>query len=167
MNQTPYPLRPEPREIKAPPYPLIPKPTGDSWLERHPHWKVLLGCVALVLLVGGFITFVLTVAEGSLRSNDAYKQSVALAQANPEVQRVIGTPFHVARIISGQINVSGSSGQAHLVIPIVGSRGSGAIEASAFKGSGVWHFKSLIVHVDGQDEPINLLAANAPVEREF
>ena len=167
MNQTPYPLHPEPGNVEAPPYPLVPKPRRDSWLERHPHWKILLGCIALVLLVGGFIAFVLTATEGLLRNNDVYQQSVAIAQASPQVQRSIGTPFRVARIISGQIKLNGSDGDAHLVLPIAGSRGSGTIEALAFKTSGVWHFKSLLVRVDGQDEPINLLSENPPTEREF
>lgn len=166
MNQTPYPLHPEPHEIKAPPYPLLPKSNGNSWLDQHPHWKVLFGCLALVFLIGGFIVFVLTVAEGSLRSSEVYNQSVTQAQANAEVQSAVGNPFRVGRIISGQINVSGSSGQAHLLIPIFGSNGSGTIEAEARKTSGVWRFQSLLVRVDGQDQPIDLLQAN-PSERDF
>lgn len=98
-----------------------------SWLEQNPLWKIPLGCLTLILLLGAFAVVLATVITTSFRNSEVSKQALNLAAANPQVRELIGEPIKPAWLISGQINVSGSTGNANLSIPISGPRGKGAI----------------------------------------
>jgi hypothetical protein len=153
--------------MNAPPYPLHPEPMRKSWIERNPLWKIPLGCLILILLLGGFGVVVLTIVTTSFRNSDVYKQALSRAEANPQVQEQIGEPMKPGRLISGQLNVTGSTGNANLSIPITGPRGSGRVRAVAYKSGGVWHFTCLQVDVLGQPAAIDLLSVQPPAERDF
>ncbi len=144
--------------MPTPPYPLHPEPMRKSWLEQHPLWKIPLGCVTLVLLIGLFVAVLLTIITTSFRNSDVFKQAMATATANPQVRAQIGEPIKAAWMVSGQLNVSGSSGNANLSIPLSGSRGKGVLRAVAKKSSGVWRFTYLQVSVEGQPGNIDLLS---------
>jgi hypothetical protein len=59
--------------MATPPYPLNPEPLKKSWLERNPLWKIPLGCLILLLLLGlvGFVLIALI--SGTFRHSDVYK----------------------------------------------------------------------------------------------
>ena len=153
--------------MSTPPYPLHPEPAQRRWLDRHPMWKIPLGCLTLFLLLAVFFAVLFTVIMTSFRSSDVYKQAMARASASPEVRAEIGKPILAARLISGHLNVSGSTGSADLSIPISGPRGKGVIRAVASKSEGVWHFTVLQVNVEGHAESIDLLSIQPPPERDF
>jgi len=150
--------------MTTPPYPLRPEPAQKRWLDRHSLWKIPLGCLTLFLLLAVFLAVLFTVIMTSFRSSDVYKQAVARAAASPEVRTEIGEPIRAARLISGHLNVSGSTGNADLSIPISGPRGKGVIRAVAAKSEGVWHFTVLQVNVEGHAESIDLLPTQSPTE---
>jgi hypothetical protein len=100
------------------------------------------------------------VIVGSIRSSDAYKQAMAKANANPEVVLRIGQPMQPGWLVSGNISVSGPSGDADLAIPVSGPKGKGTIYAVAKKSAGQWTFSRLEVEIEGQPGRIDLLAPN-------
>ena len=135
-----------------------------SWLERRPLWKIPLGCFTLLLLIGVSILVLFTVVTASFRNSNVYKLALAKASENSQVRELIGEPIRAGWLISGQMNVSGSSGNANLLIPVSGPRGKGAIRAVARKSAGVWLFTCLQVTITGQPASIDLLSTQSPAE---
>jgi hypothetical protein len=134
-----------------------------SWLERHPRWKIPLGLVILLFLMVVFGGAVMAIVTASFRSSEVYQGALSAARENELVRRQFGSPIVPAWLVSGQLNVRGSTGNADLSIPFSGPKGEGAIRAVAFKAGGAWHYTCLEVHVEGQDATINLLRVAAPV----
>ena len=143
--------------MTSPPYQLHPEPVRKSWLEQNPLWKIPLGCLTLLLLIGVFVVVLMTIITTSFHNSDVYKQAMAEAARNTQVRERIGETIQANWLISGQLNMSGSTGNANLSIPISGSRGRGKILAVANKSGGVWRFSKLQVMVAGQAEGIDLL----------
>jgi hypothetical protein len=153
--------------MTTPPYPLHPEPMKKTWLDRNPLWKIPLGCFTLFVLIAAFAIILVTVITSSFRHSDVYKQAIAQAATNPQVRERIGEPIKPDWLISGEINVSGSSGKANLVIPISGPRGRGSIHAVAQKGGGIWRFTYLQVDVVNQSASIGLLSAEPSEKQNF
>ena len=153
--------------MPTPPYPLHPEPVTKNWLERHPLWKIPLGCLTLLLLIGIFGSIVMTIITTSFHNSEVYKQAVAKASKNSQVREAIGEPIHPAWFVSGQLNVAGSTGNANFLIPISGSRGRGTIRAVASRSSGVWRFAYLQVSIEGRSETIDLLSTEPSLQRGF
>jgi amino acid transporter len=153
--------------MTTPPYPLHPEPIKKSWLERNPLWKIPLGCLTLFVLIAAFGIILMTVITSSFRQSDVYKLAIAQATANPQVREQIGEPIKPDWLISGELNVSGSSGKANLVIPISGPHGRGSIQAVAQKSGGVWRFTFLQVDVVNQSTGIDLLSAEPSEKQNF
>lgn len=140
----------------TPPYPLRPEPMTKSWIERHPLWKIPLGCLTLIFLLVVYGMFIAAIVTSSFRHSDAYQQAMAIASANPRVREQIGDPIHPHWLISGHLHVNGDTGNANFAIPVSGPRGKGQIRVIAYK-NGVWTFTCLQVWIDGQSEKIDLL----------
>jgi hypothetical protein len=153
--------------MATPPYPVHPEPMKKSWIERNALWKIPLGCLTLFVLLAVFAITLLTVITSSFRQSDVYKQAIAQATANPQVREQIGEPIKPDWFISGELNVSGSSGKANLIIPISGPRGRGSIHAVAQKSGGVWRFTYLQVDFANQSSSIDLLSIQPPEQRDF
>ena len=148
--------------MSTPPYPLRPAPIRKGWFEQHPCWKIPAGCLILILLIAGFATIVLTAITASFHNSEVYKQATAKATENSQVRAAFGEPIQPAWIVSGQLNVTGTTGNANLSIPISGSRGRGTIHAVAYKSAGVWRFTQLEVSVVGSPASIDLLSTRPP-----
>ena len=115
-----------------------------------------LGTLAIVLVVGGFIAGILFLVFGSFKSSPVYLDALQAAQSDPRVVEALGTPIEAGWLVTGSIEEQGISGDASLVIPISGPRGSGTLYASAREGNGRWQFYTLAVQVDGQNQVIEL-----------
>jgi len=152
--------------MTTPPYPLIPQPMKRSWVECHPLWKIPLGLLTVLLLMVAFGTVVFTAVTSSFRHSDVYGQAMRIATSDPQVREQLGEPIQAAWAVSGELNVSGSTGHANLSIPISGPRGSGVIRAVADK-SGLWRFSYLSVEMKGRAGKVDLLSVQPPAEREF
>jgi hypothetical protein len=153
--------------MPTPPYPLHPEPMQKSWLEQHPRWKIPLGCLILIFLIGVFVTVLLTIISTSFHSSDVYKLAMATATEDLQVRQQIGEPVQSAWFITGQLHVNGSSGDADFSIPTSGPRGRGLIRAVAHKRGGVWRFSYLQLRVEGQPGNIDLLSVQPPPKRDF
>jgi hypothetical protein len=128
-----------------------------TWFARNWTWFVPVLITALALLIGLFVLGVLELVTSIMQSSDAYKTALQRAEDSPQVAEKIGHPIKVGWFTSGNINVSGDSGDADLSIPISGPRGKAHIEVSARKQRGTWTFQTLEVDVDGDDTAIPLL----------
>jgi hypothetical protein len=138
-----------------------------SWLEHNARWKIPLGCLTLIFLMGVSVTILFTVLITSFHNSDAYKQALARAAENSQVRAQMGEPIKPSWFISGQLNVNGSTGNANFSIPIAGPKGKGSIRAVAYKSAGVWRFTYLQVSIDGQPKNIDLLSAQPSPPRNF
>jgi hypothetical protein len=148
-----------------PPYSLVPPPLNRSWLDRHGRWKVLLGCLVAIFLLCAFVAAIFTVVDVSFRNSTVYQEALACAGKSSQVNDRIGNPLRPGRILSGELNVSGSTGTATMRIPITGPRGKGSIVLDARKVDGTWIFRTLEVQIEGQSDVVNLLDREGPSEQ--
>jgi len=153
--------------MTTPPYPLQPQPLHRGWLDRHPLWKIPAGLLTLFLLLGAFGGIVITLVVGSFRNSDVYKEAIVRASENLQLRDQIGEPIKASWLVSGQLNVNGSVGNANLAIPIRGPKGSAVVRAIASKSNGAWTFRTLLVEVQGHPGTIDLLSPKPPEERDF
>ena len=117
------------------------------------------GCISSivgVLVIGGLIAGIVYFIMGSFKSSPVYLEAMKAAQADPRVVEALGMPIQSGLLVTGSIEQQGISGDANLVIPISGPRGSGTLYAAAREGNGVWQFYTLAVQVDGQSQVIPL-----------
>ena len=104
-------------------------------------------------------------AFGAMKSSDAYKMALAKAKADPRVVSALGSPITDGLFVSGKTNVSGTSGQADMTVPISGPKGKGTIYFVASKFAGKWTFSKLMVEVADTGQRIDLIedpATTAP-----
>jgi hypothetical protein len=110
----------------------------------------------MMLLVATFVFFIISIVFGVMKSSDAYQAAFARARVDPRVTRALGSPIEAGFFVSGKTNVSGSSGDADLSIPISGPNGKGTIYCVASKFAGEWTFSRLVVEVAETGEKIDL-----------
>lgn len=150
--------------IPAPPLPPLAVP--KSWFSRNWKWFVPTLILGLVLLLALFVAGLMTFVFGLLKSSEPYQHAIAVASSNPDVVRELGTPIAPGWFLSGNINVSGSSGNADLSIPLKGSRHRGTLYVVAKKTDGAWTYKKLKMLVEGQESPIELLPTPPPQDED-
>jgi hypothetical protein len=153
--------------MTQPPYPLLPTPLKKGWFERHPRWKIPLGCLTLIVLAGCFAAGVMTLVFTSFHKSDVFQQAMAKAKDNVQVRDAMGEPIRAAWMVMGNLHINGGSGSADMAIPISGPRGKAVIRLVAHKDGGVWKFTFLQVTINGRDGNIDLLSIQPPPEREF
>ena len=123
--------------------------------------RTRLGGAGILLAVGGIALFV-TLLFGAMKSSGAYKQALVAARADPAVAQALGTPVNAGFIVSGSVDVSGTSGDADLSIPVSGPKGKGTVYAKATRSMGEWQFTELVVEIATTGERIDLLAGATP-----
>ena len=133
------------------------QPQRTGWWGRNWKWFVPTGCLGMLLLVAGFVFIIVGIVFGALKSSDAYKSALAQTKADPRVVNALGSPITDGYFVSGKTNVSGSSGQADMTVPISGPKGKGTMYFVASKFMGKWTFSKLVVTVDGTDEKIDMI----------
>jgi len=135
--------------------------TGEQksrgWWGRNWVWVVPVGCLTPIVVCGGGFVLIFTLVFGAIKSSDAYQGALTRAQADARVVAALGSPVEGGLLVTGNINVSGSTGHADLSIPISGPNGSAMIYAAADKSAGQWQYTTLDVVIDGTDVRIDLL----------
>src|SRR3954466_5705250 len=133
---------------------VAPRP---NWWQRNWKWFVPTGCVAILALFAAFVLAIVVFVFSVIRQTDVFKDALERAKANPQVQAELGEPIREGWWLSGQVNTTGSSGNADISIPLKGSRKNGTLYAVAHKSAGEWTYERLEVAVEGRAERINLL----------
>lgn len=118
--------------------PAGPRPKG--WWECNWKWAVPLFTVALFV---SFVATVVALVGVMFRSSYVYQEGLNRARASTNVIESIGEPIEAGLFVTGSINITGSSGQADLKIPISGPKGNGNLYARATKRAGEWRFSML------------------------
>lgn len=134
-----------------------PIPPKRSWFGRNWKWFVPVMVGTALLLFALFIAGVFELVTSFTTSSDPYKMAVQRAEDSQQVAQEFGHPLKVGAFTSGNIDVSGDSGEAEFSIPISGPRETGHIEVNAKRENGKWLFHTLEVDVDGEDTVIPLL----------
>jgi hypothetical protein len=95
---------------------------------------------------------------GAMKNSEAYKESLAKAQASPALQEAIGTPIKDTFFVAGSVATENGKDTAELAYAVTGPKGGAAVTVSGVKESGgSWVYSKMEAIVDGK-EPINLLA---------
>lgn len=115
------------------------------------------GCLTGLVGVAGFIALIVSLVFGLLKSTTPYKEALAKAQRDPVVIGRLGTPIQGGFLVSGNVSLSGGTGEAQLAIPLQGPRGGGTLYVEARQKAGTWTYSTLTVRPDGPGEPISLL----------
>jgi hypothetical protein len=136
-------------------------PQQKGWFGRNWKWFVPVGCMSVVMIAVAVVAAGIYFVFGTIKSTDVYQQALAKARSNPAVVRELGQPVEPGWLISGRINVTESSGNADMSIPVSGPKKSGRIYVSAVKKLGKWDFSALEVEVEGEAKRINLLTPSS------
>jgi hypothetical protein len=129
----------------------------ENWWNRNWKWFVPVGCLGTIILVAGFVAVIMFAVFSFMKSSDVYKEAVANAKANTSVVEVLGLPIEEGLFVSGNINVSGTSGRADLSIPISGPNGKATLFVVATRTAGNWDFSTLVVEFKESGTQISLL----------
>jgi hypothetical protein len=132
-------------------------PENKGWFGRNWKWFVPVGCLSIVLMVVVFAAAIVFFAFGTIKSSQVYQEAMAKTRSNAAVILEMGEPIEPGWLISGQINVTESSGNADLSIPVSGPKKSGTVYVVATKKMGKWDIYGLEVAVEGENKRINLL----------
>ena len=122
--------------------------TPKNWWGRNWKWFVPVGCLGSLVLLAAFIAGILFLVFGIMKSSDVYEESLARAMADPAVVEALGDPIEDGLFVSGNVNISGPSGNANLAIPLSGPRASGTLYAEAVRSEGEWEFTTLVLKLD-------------------
>ncbi|MGK0187162.1 MAG: hypothetical protein ACI9R3_002948 [Verrucomicrobiales bacterium] len=126
-----------------------------------------LGCGCALLAVVGVIVFVCCIVGfvfSMIKNSDPYNHALAQARNNPQVVTALGEPIEPGWFLMGNINLSGSSGNADISIPISGPNGNGQLNVVASKSGGVWTYSVLRFTSDQIEQPLNLLLSIPALE---
>ena len=130
-----------------------------SWFGRNWPWLVPSGCLAIAALVVGSVAVIFFMVMGFIKSSDVYEQAMANTRSSPAVVAELGEPIEDGVLITGNINISGSSGNADIAIPIKGPKGNAVIYATATRSEGEWQFDKLSVKIKASGKGLDLLRA--------
>jgi hypothetical protein len=136
--------------------PAAPAPEKGC-LGRNLACVIIGGCLGLLALFVALGVGIFFVVMSAMQSSDAYTQSLARAQEDPAVVEALGTPIEAGYFISGNINVSGYTGNADMTIPISGPNGAGTIHVVGTKSGDTWTYSVMEVQITGTGETIDLL----------
>lgn len=143
------------------PPPYIPS-TAGGWWSRNIRWAV----PVLVLGTGLFLLAGIGVfawgVMAAMKSSGAYRQAVAIARADPALVQALGSPIEEAWYFTGSIQTHNGDGQAELLIPLSGPRGSARLRAEGRGRDGDWVFDVLRARLDADGRVIELQSAQAP-----
>jgi hypothetical protein len=132
-------------------------PQRPGWWSRNWKWFVPLGCLTMIGLVVTFVAAIVVIVFGALKSTDVYKDGLARAQKHPAVIEALGSPIDDGLFMSGKTNVTGSSGEADIAVPISGPNGKATLYIVAKKSAGEWTYEQLVVELAKGGQRINLL----------
>ena len=132
-------------------------PGRQTWFSRNWKWFVPAGCLSALLLFGGFIALILSIAMGSVKSSDAYRLAMDRAKASPSVREALGSPISEGLFVSGSMSVNGPRGTASLSIPVSGPRERGRSTPRRRRRSASGRFRTYVFEAAATKERVDLL----------
>jgi len=135
------------------------QPPQPGWFRRNRKWFIPTLIAIVLALIASFVTGLLVFISTVMKSNEPYRHAMALVTRDRGAQAELGKPITAGFFITGNINVSGSSGSADFGIPVKGPLGSGTVYVVAKKSAGRWSYQTLELRVGGQPD-LDLLPAH-------
>lgn len=143
--------------------------TGSSWWSRNWGWCLGCGCFLPVLAIAGILTATVWMTKNWIGSNDAIQTAMERLRSDPRAIEALGEPIE-PRIwrnnTSFNLNIGNDDSTLETTLHIAGPKGEGRIEIEARQpsGSDTWRLERLLLHLDDQDEPIDLLAESGAAD---
>lgn len=141
------------------PPPLGPQPMDERQRElerkkeRRLIWLIVGGALALLVL---FAVGLFAVVQHLIGSAEPVQAALREVNQCLPCRKAIGTPIERGWFFMGQVNWSGTGGNADLRIPVEGPRGSGTLRVQSLRTDGVWRFVELILSIPAKDQTITL-----------
>ena len=76
-------------------------------------------------------------------SSSVVKDGIRIAEKDPTVTALLGTPLKPGWMVRGNIQINNGSGNADATVPLVGPRGEGELRIVAERENGVWRYQTL------------------------
>ena len=143
------------------------QPKEKNWWDRNWKWFVPVGCFGAIVLLVGFGAMIVYLIFGLVKSSETYKHAVTKAKTNSAVIKALGQPIEEGFFVAGHINISGSSGESDLAIPISGPKGKATVYAVSTRSAGKWTFSTLEVAIKTTDERIDILFSDTEASQNF
>ncbi len=131
--------------------------SNKGWLEKNWKWVLPVGCVGTLLVVVALVASMALALFSMFRSSDVYAGALEQATRHPEVIAALGDPVEPGWMVSGNISINGSSGEADISIPLGGPDGKGVLYVVGERFAGEWTYERLEVRIDGRSDRIDLL----------
>lgn len=128
-----------------------------NWWNRNWKWFVPVGGLGAIILLALFCALIAYIAFGFVKSSGVNKEAIAKAKMDSGLMHALGSPIKEGIFVTGNMKISGASGQADLTIPISGPKGKATLYVLATKSADKWKFSTLEVAISGSGERINLL----------
>ena len=165
---------------------------GNEWAWRNKRWQsiqhfhavqrkwaiasAIVFAVSIVSAIGfGIMGAIMSTAitkqvNTMLMRSDAYQKPMNMAIDNAAVTAALGEDIESDGNVKGNYNLSDSSGEVDIAIPVKGSNGKGTIYVKGTKEAGLWSFTLVKFGKEGSDERIDLLPggskSSAPASKE-
>jgi hypothetical protein len=158
-----YPHQPNyPQMPGMPPMPSTPpmmpmRPPPRSWWSRNWKWFVPVGCLLPIFLCGGGITGLVFFGLSLIKSSEPYQHAMTEAKGNSAVVANLGEPVEPRLLPNGSVNLHNDAGDADLIIPVRGSKGTGKMHIVGIKSAGKWTYSQLDFTPDDGKPTVNLL----------
>lgn len=135
------------------------QPTSSQGPVKRRSWLwfiVSAGCLTVLLVCCGGFSAILFGVMGILKSSEPYQVGLERAKANPEVKEELGEPINASFVVSGRVNLNKENGDADLVFPISGPKGTGQVHVKGAKNNGVWNYQDISVTLPKSGKTVDL-----------
>ena len=132
-------------------------PPQKTWLGRNWIWVLILAAILIVGAVCGMVFTLFT----ALSHSEVVRGTFQRAESNPVLIERLGTPMKEGWLVSGSINVTPTSGDADLAVPISGPKGTATVYVTAHKSLGIWKYTAMQAAVAGHSQRIDLLSTGS------
>ncbi len=129
----------------------------DSWWQRNWKWFVPVGCLGVLALGAAVLVVIVMLVMGGLRNAEVTQLAVSIANNDRELVAAIGEPIEPRGFVSGNISITGPSGEADLAIPVAGPRGRATLYGQARRQQGQWQYQRLVAELDEHEQRMDLL----------
>lgn len=129
-----------------------------SWWKRNWKWVVPTGgCLTLLIISGIFLATIFFGVTKMFKSATPYQEALTMAKSDTRVIQILGEPIETNGMAGGELKYTNDKGSADLSIPIKGPKGEATIFVLGEKPEDIWEYVKLEVHMNENDQVINLL----------
>lgn len=128
-----------------------------SWWQRNWKWFVPTGCLTLIALFVVFIVAIFFTVTSMMKESTPYIEAFDKATNNSYVIESLGEPIESGGMLQGNISITNNTGEANILIPLEGPKGTGTLHVIAKKYNGKWSYNKMSISIESTKEVIDLL----------